>query len=141
VDPESFAVEDMHDLCPERWEPEARNFFRIVTFRDCRQMIEDQREAGMSPAVQLTHSDDSEQEESPGEDCKAKPEAKPEGIGRVPHVRLTCPGVPWGVHGPKEMGAAQRSSLYSIRKLIRTMIKFADGKRGRRTQAMAASTI
>jgi hypothetical protein len=30
--------------------------------------------------------------------------AGPEEIGRVPHVRPTCPGVPWGVHGPKTMG-------------------------------------
>jgi hypothetical protein len=27
-----------------------------------------------------------------------------EEIGRVPHVRHTCPGVPWGVRGPKKMG-------------------------------------
>jgi hypothetical protein len=24
-----------------------------------------------------------------------------DGYGRVPHVRTTCPGEPWGVHGPK----------------------------------------
>jgi hypothetical protein len=27
-----------------------------------------------------------------------------EGIGRVPHVRNTRPGLPWGVRGPKTMG-------------------------------------
>jgi len=26
-------------------------------------------------------------------------------IGRVPHVRPTCPGLPWGVRGPKTVGA------------------------------------
>jgi hypothetical protein len=26
--------------------------------------------------------------------------------GRAPNVRPTCPGVPWGVHGPKTMGCA-----------------------------------
>jgi hypothetical protein len=33
----------------------------------------------------------------------------------VPHVRLTCPGLPWGVRGPKMMGAAQRLLYYSAR--------------------------
>ena len=34
--------------------------------------------------------------------------------GRVPHVRQTCPGVPWGVRGPKKMGATQRSLFISV---------------------------
>jgi hypothetical protein len=29
----------------------------------------------------------------------------------VPQVRQTCPGLPWGVPGPKKMGAVLRSSL------------------------------
>jgi len=29
----------------------------------------------------------------------------------VPHVRPTCPGVPWGVHGPRKMGAALSTLL------------------------------
>jgi hypothetical protein len=31
----------------------------------------------------------------------------------VPHVRLTCPGLPWGVRGPKKMGAAQTIALFA----------------------------
>jgi hypothetical protein len=44
-------------------------------------------------------------------------------IGRVPHVRLTCPGVPWGVHGPKTKGGAHRSlSLNDQTTLIETLV-------------------
>ena len=28
----------------------------------------------------------------------------------MPHVRLTCPGVPWGVHGPKKTGRSPISA-------------------------------
>jgi hypothetical protein len=31
--------------------------------------------------------------------------------GRVPHVRPTCPGVPWGVHGLKKMGRSPLRTL------------------------------
>jgi hypothetical protein len=41
----------------------------------------------------------------------------PEEIGRVPHVRPTRPGLPWGVHGPKKVGAALRSLLPFDRKI------------------------
>ena len=37
-----------------------------------------------------------------------KPKLEAKGTGRVGHVRLTRPGLPWGVHGPKTMGAAPR---------------------------------
>jgi hypothetical protein len=30
------------------------------------------------------------------------------GTGRVSQVRLTCPGLPWGVPGPKTTGADPR---------------------------------
>ena len=29
----------------------------------------------------------------------------------MPHVRNTCPGVPWGVRGPKTTGEAHQSLL------------------------------
>ena len=60
-EPECFAVEDMNYLCAERWESEARKFFRIITFGHRQEMIDHKSQAGMSPAVQLTDPDESEQ--------------------------------------------------------------------------------
>jgi hypothetical protein len=39
-----------------------------------------------------------------GEDVIQGPRAPWEGIGRLPHVRNTRPGLPWGVPVPKTMG-------------------------------------
>lgn len=65
MNPEGFTVEDMKDLCTKRWKPKARKLFRIIPFGNRREMIEHKSEAGMSPAMQLTDADESEQEKPP----------------------------------------------------------------------------
>ena len=65
VDPESFAVKDMHHLCAKRWETEAWKFFHVLLFGERREVIEHKSEAGIRPAMQLADSDESEQEQPP----------------------------------------------------------------------------
>src|SRR5713226_206240 len=43
------------------------------------------------------------------------------GSGRVPHVRATCPGVPWGVHEPKTDSSNALTPWATVRGFGRTV--------------------
>jgi len=60
VDPESFAVEDMNRLLAQRSEAEAGQLLPIIAGGDYEQMIQNQIETGVSPAMKLPNAIDSE---------------------------------------------------------------------------------
>jgi hypothetical protein len=53
ADPKALAVEDVNYLFLERRESEARQFLRINVCRDCGQAVENESEAGVSPAMEF----------------------------------------------------------------------------------------
>jgi hypothetical protein len=56
VDPESFAVEDMHHLFPQSAEAETRQFPCIIAWGDCGQVIQHNIEAGVGPAMKFPNT-------------------------------------------------------------------------------------
>jgi hypothetical protein len=53
ADPKAFAVEHVDYLFSERGEAEARQILRVSICGDCGQVIEDESEAGVSPAMEF----------------------------------------------------------------------------------------
>jgi hypothetical protein len=62
VNPKSFAVEDVNHLFLQRGEPEAGQFFLIIARGDCGQVVEQEIEAGVGPAVEFLNAIEGEQE-------------------------------------------------------------------------------
>jgi hypothetical protein len=65
VDPKSFAVEDMNDLCSYGGKAEAGNFFRIAAGGECGQMVEQESEACVGPVVEFANTGEGEQGKTP----------------------------------------------------------------------------
>jgi hypothetical protein len=65
LDPKSFAVEDMNNLCVYGGKPEAGNFFRIVAGGNCGQVVEQESEACVGPVVEFANTGEGEQGNSP----------------------------------------------------------------------------
>ena len=65
MDPKSFAVEDMNHLCANGGEAEAGDFFRKVARGDGGQVVEQESEARVGPAVKFADTSQCEQGNTP----------------------------------------------------------------------------
>ena len=65
LDPKSFAVEDMHHLCAHGGKAETGNVFRIAGGGDGGQVVEQESEALVGPAVEFANTGEGEQGKSP----------------------------------------------------------------------------
>ena len=61
MDPESFAVENVNDLLPERGKTKTRRFLRVGACGDRGQMVEHERETAVRPGMESPNAVNSKQ--------------------------------------------------------------------------------